>query len=110
MTAYDLLSTITVLDLSGTLAGAYAGRLLADSGAVVLRPADMPPVDLGDAGTGYSRKAYDALVALLEAGKTPVADVEAALDTADVIIDTGRGRASPRPGLARLVQMRWWSR
>lgn len=84
---YRLLADTKVLDLSGNLAGSYAGRLLADAGAVVLRP-DGAKTDLGDPGTGYSQAAYRALGRLLDAGKTPVSNVDTALCEADIVLDT----------------------
>lgn len=88
MSRRELLADVRVLDLSGSLAGIYAGRLLADAGAYVTRPADAV-ADLGDPGTGTSQAAYRALEALLDAGKMPAESIESELRRADVVLDTG---------------------
>jgi crotonobetainyl-CoA:carnitine CoA-transferase CaiB-like acyl-CoA transferase len=88
MNRSDMLRGVRVLDLSGNLAGIYAGRLLADAGAHVTRPATAT-ADLGDPGTGYSTAAYQALERLLNAGKTPTVDVEQELREVDIVLDTG---------------------
>ena len=85
---HPLLDGARVLDLSGTLAGVYTGRLLTDAGAIVRRPRGLE-ADLGDAGTGYSEAAYRELGRLLDAGKAPVSDVDAALRDTDIVLDTG---------------------
>ncbi len=84
----ELTSDVRVLDLGGSLAGSYAAHLLAETGATVIRVAEMP-LDLGDPGTGYSERAREAFGRLLTEGRELVATAADALDRVDIVIDTG---------------------
>jgi crotonobetainyl-CoA:carnitine CoA-transferase CaiB-like acyl-CoA transferase len=102
------LAGVTVLDLSTTVAGAYAGKLLAGYGADVLmvEPPDgspvrsRPPLIEGHAGAGAAPEG--TLFRFLGAGKRSVAldleetaaqpAIEALARDADVLIDTRQPR------------------
>jgi len=96
----SLLRGLVVLDLSGTLAGVYTGRLLADAGARVMRIHDRR-FDLGDPGTGYSVRARDALGRVLTAGHEQIGDVESGLAQADAVIVSDETEAIELAGYRR---------
>ena len=81
------LSSVTIIDLSDSLAGRYASRLLKDAGGTVQRCSSIPArVDV--AVTGGSDAALEALLAILQNGDT-VADEATtcgALPQADIVL------------------------
>ncbi|HEY4331191.1 MAG TPA: CoA transferase, partial [Ilumatobacteraceae bacterium] len=81
------LADVRVVDLTDSLAGCYAGRLLHDAGAQVLRCTSVATrVDLAVAGG--SAVGADALVQILQDGVVSLDEraMRAALGTADIVL------------------------